>query len=151
MVTRSADDGSCRLLAIASYKAPEASNGRSRVQPQLARRVSRYLRKTARGASSPAKPALHIPELPIVSSRPLYSYTLRAAVERPLRRRDDVGALDADSPSTAGMAVFGIGGVANSPIVDDESCDFLCSGRARLAELIEIDATTDEDGHGTAR
>ena len=42
-----------------------------------------------------------------------------------------------------------VSGGANSPIVDDESCDFLCSGRDTLAELIEIDATTDDDGHET--
>ena len=61
-----------------------------------------------------------------------------------------MGAVDAESPSAAGMAVLGIGD-ANSPIVDDEGCDFLCSGRWRLAELIEIDATAGGDGQKAGR
>lgn len=40
---------------------------------------------------------------------------------------------------------------ANSPIVDDESCDFLCKGREMLAELIEIDGRVIEDGHRAGR
>jgi hypothetical protein len=38
-----------------------------------------------------------------------------------------------------------------SPIVDNESCDFLCRGRWRLAELIEIDTVTVDDGEGRER
>ena len=40
---------------------------------------------------------------------------------------------------------MGFGG-ANSPIVDDEGCDFLCSRQYRLAELIEIESRVDGDG-----
>jgi hypothetical protein len=62
------------------------------------------LRKTARGASSPAKPALHIPELALVSTCPRYCHAYRAAVEGLLRLGVGAGAGNADSPSTAGMA-----------------------------------------------
>jgi hypothetical protein len=65
------------------------------------------LRKTARGASSPAKPALHIPELSIVSSCPLQFLADRAAAEK--LGRLCVGA-GAGSPSTAGMAGVAIRG-----------------------------------------
>jgi hypothetical protein len=84
------------------------------------------LRKTARGASSPAKPALHIPELAIVSSCPESPHSHRAVVEGLWRRWEGVGAIDADRPSTAGMTRVVIRGTS-SPIVDDEGCDFLCS------------------------
>jgi hypothetical protein len=39
----------------------------------------------------------------------------------------------------------------SSPIVDDEGCDFLCSWRLRLAELIEIGGASIEDAAGSAR
>ena len=54
------------------------------------------------------------------------------------------------APPQQGWQVLGVWD-ANSPIVDDESCDFLCRGRGMLAELIEIDATVIGDGHGAGR
>jgi hypothetical protein len=60
-----------------------------------------------------------------------------------------VGAGSADNPSAAGMARVMIRGMS-SPIVDDEGCDFLCSWRWRLAELIEIDGGPIEDAENGA-
>src|SRR5262245_55240103 len=57
-----------------------------------------YLRKTARGASSPAKPALHIPELAAVSSGPSHQYGARSGMEQLLGVGGGTGAANADSP-----------------------------------------------------
>jgi hypothetical protein len=64
----------------------------------------RNLRKTARGASSPAKPALHIPELSIVSSHPSGIHRSCGPVAGLVRLVDVVGDANADNPSTTGMA-----------------------------------------------
>src|SRR5690242_8413939 len=66
--------------------------------------VSGDLRKTARGASSPAKPALHIPELSIVSVCPSNVHRSRGPVAGRMWLVDVVGDADAGSPSTTGMA-----------------------------------------------
>jgi hypothetical protein len=74
--------------------------------------VAGYSRKTARGASSPAKPALHIPELAKVSSSP--SYQSRAAlpsVVLQLVGGAGADAANADNPTAAGMAMSKIGGL----------------------------------------
>ncbi|KAH8631997.1 Actin,gamma [Alternaria alternata] len=80
MVTRSADDGSCELS--------ESALESRLMQPWLIRRRWRYLRKTARGASSPAKPALHIPELSTVSSSSFHLCPLARCCGR-VRRGSD--------------------------------------------------------------
>ena len=54
-----------------------------------------------------------------------------------MRLADVVGNANAESPSTTGIAGVRCWGVIISPIVDDEGCDFLCSERQTLAELIE--------------
>jgi hypothetical protein len=43
------------------------------------------------------------------------------------------------APPRQGWQEFDVGGEI-IPIVDDESCDFLCSKEQKLAELIEIEA-----------
>lgn len=43
------------------------------------------------------------------------------------------------APPRQGWQEFDVGGMI-SPIVDDEGCDFLCSEKHTLAELIEIEA-----------
>jgi hypothetical protein len=100
MVARSADNGSCEAVSKGSREAREARRRRS----QAGEAEGRHLRKTARGASSPAKPALHIPELSIVSSSPSCRCASRAAVEDEGRLRDVGGAAVRISPSTIGMA-----------------------------------------------
>jgi hypothetical protein len=107
------------------------------------------LRKTARGASSPAKPALHIPELPIVSSVHFYhTLSSRALPEGASSLLcDGVGTGGADKPLHSRDDRVRFGG-PNSPIVDDEGCDFLCRGRHGLAELIEIDSGWIGDDRG---
>lgn len=76
MVTGTTDNGGCMLSEEGSqgWAACRASR-RARLRADAdAAAAARWrvgdLRKTARGASSPAKPALHIPELSIVSSYP---------------------------------------------------------------------------------
>ena len=98
----------------------------------------RNLRKTARGASSPAKPALHIPELSIVSSHPSGLHLSCGPCRGLLWLFDVVGDANADSPSTTGMAGVRCRGGMVSPIVNDESCDFLCIEKQPLAELFEM-------------
>jgi hypothetical protein len=79
------------------------------------------LRKTARGASSPAKPALHIPELHGPVSRILNS-VLSSSLEDIGRGRVDI---DSNSYRPAGLQAnpWECGSL---PIVNDEGCDFFC-------------------------
>lgn len=79
------------------------------VQLWATRRELGYLRKTARGASSPAKPALHIPELEIVSSSPFHSYTWRAAVEGLLQLCEAWARAVRIAPPQQGWQVFELG------------------------------------------
>lgn len=66
------------------------------------------------------------------------------------RRRGSDKAQARTAPPQQGWRYWASGG-ANSPIVDDEGCDFLCSGQSRLAELIEIEGMVDGDGQDTGR
>jgi hypothetical protein len=91
------------------------------------RATAGYSRNTARGASSPAKPALHIPELAKVSSNSLYQRRACPAVDMVSRLVVVVGAANVDNPTAAGMVGLKIG--VALPIVDDESCDFLYERR----------------------
>jgi hypothetical protein len=54
------------------------------------------------------------------------------------------------APPQQGWLVLGVEH-GHSPIVDDESCDFLCRGTRELAECIEIDGMVIEDGQWTGR
>lgn len=102
-----------------------------------------YSRKTARGASSPAKPALHIPELPSglalmilsheVPFRPLQASKMAACSLVPRALLDPVRG---DTRCVArevgeGDEERGLGTAMNRraslPIVDDESCNFFCA------------------------
>ena len=71
MVTGTTDNGGCKLLEHVCKDGPAigwAQSIAAYAPPAAARWRIGDLRKTARGASSPAKPALHIPELSIVSA-----------------------------------------------------------------------------------
>lgn len=90
------------------------------------------LRKTARGASSPAKPALHIPDLR------LYELCLRLPLFSQALARDCLGMLSRGSLLDMWQSSL----LENIPIVDDERCNFFCvdprdsvSSFSRLASI----------------
>jgi hypothetical protein len=114
MVTGTTDNGGCRLSGHVREDGP--ATGRAQciaayAPPAAARWRVGDLRKTARGASSPAKPALHIPELSIVSACPSGMPRSCGPVAGLVRLVDVVGDANADSPSTTGMAGVGHRGV----------------------------------------
>lgn len=86
-----------------------------------------YLRKTARGASSPAKPALHIPELIHVS----------IGAQCPRYVGDDLElpgwqlCLRARNRATGGQVGEGR---RSLPIVDNESSNLFCKWGARISD-----------------
>ncbi len=100
MVTGTTDNGSCdsELAAAqilgAKYRQPSGAIrplGQKACKLAIGAKVG-YSRKTARGASSPAKPALHIPELQrwSVSEKELRTLHLQAEPEfLPFLRRPD--------------------------------------------------------------
>jgi hypothetical protein len=81
VMARSADNGGCNIVRKGIPGALEVGEERIRCDFRPRGGCWEDLRKTARGASSPAKPALHIPELGIVSSCPFDLHAYRAAVE----------------------------------------------------------------------
>lgn len=91
MVAGSADNGGCQpSVAVYRDAAPAVC--------VTAAAGAGHSRKTARGASSPAKPALHIPELGTVSSSPSHQHAALAAVEGGGAARQGRGRSQCDTP-----------------------------------------------------
>jgi hypothetical protein len=125
-MTGSADNGSCAIVSFTSHSSNTTAVGMIATADSSTATGRVHLRKTALGASSPAKPALHIPELVTVSSSSSSHCTDSSAWSWVFRLAAAVGAGEAvpDNPTAGGQ--FEIRGII-IPIVNDEGCDFFCN------------------------
>jgi hypothetical protein len=101
------------------------------------------LRKTARGASSPAKPALHIPELSSVSDCPSHFVPGRLPCEGCCGSLGAWAEQEQTTPPWQGWQQLGAGGTS-LPIVDNEGCDFLCRDTSVSRALGDVERIEDD-------
>lgn len=90
MMARSPDDRCCITMSVLVLKPPEPCHcvRSARLAGDVVLQVE-DLRKTARGASSPAKPALHIPELSCCQSMACSCNRAAHHISKPLCRPND--------------------------------------------------------------
>jgi len=93
------------------------------------------LRKTARGASSPAKPALHMPELMVCQFPFIILALVPAGTGQHRGRRLEPSAVVAGLRCCSAQRVGeGKCSVGSLPIVDNESGDFLCTAEKPVSK-----------------